>query len=79
VTTEAGLSGEDGREIECPGAQIQVPAVGPLLPADTADGVAPPALVEPQADDPVQAIVGGRDGGEHGPHVGALCRTAMNG
>ena len=39
----------------------------------------PPAPIEAQADDPVEAVVGRRDGGENVADVGSLLRPASDG
>ena len=71
---EAGRDGQRGGEVERSGAQIEVPAVGPALPAERVNGRRAPAPVDVEAEQVVEQIVARRDGGEHPPHVAALRR-----
>jgi acyl transferase domain-containing protein len=46
---------------------------------EPAHGDAAPALIEPEADDAVEAVVGGGNGGKNRADIGPLLRTARDG
>ncbi len=73
---EAGLAGEDRREVEGPGAEVEVDSIRRPLPPESPHGVPAPAEIQPQAQNPIQPIVRRGDGGEHLADVGALLRPA---
>ena len=65
-------------EIEGPGAEIEVDPPGCPFPAEPGIRLPTPPPVEVQADDLVEEVVAGRDGGEHPPDVGPLLRAALD-
>src|SRR5688572_3608075 len=75
---ESRLPRQGRREVEGAGAEVEIRPLRSALPVEPLDGLAPPPEVEPHADDPVEPVVGGRDGGEHGPHIGPLRGTVRN-
>jgi hypothetical protein len=75
-SAETWASGQGGREIEGPRAEVEINSSGSSFPAQQRHGVAPPALIEPKADDAVEAIVGGGYGGKNRADIGPLFRTA---
>ena len=75
TTTESGTLREGGGEIERARTEVEIRPLGCALPVEPVHGGTPPAQVEPEAHDSVQAVVGRGDGGEELPHVRPLLRT----
>ena len=78
-TPEPASAGEHGAEVEGAGAQIQIHSLRRSLPPQSPHRVAPPPLIQPQADDAVEPVVRGRDGREHVADVSPLLGPAGNG
>ena len=76
---KSGPPGQRGREVERAGAEVEVDSVRLPLPPQPPHRVSPPALIEAEADDAVEAVVGGRDGGEDVADVGPLLGPARDG
>ncbi len=72
---EPGRAGERRREIERAGAEIEIGAVGSLLPREPSHCGAAPGAVHIEAQEMVQQVVARRDRGEHAAYVRPLGRS----
>ena len=77
--TKSGPSRQCGREIEGTSAEVEIDSFRHPFPIQSSDRISSPALIEAQADDVVQAVVGGSDGGEDLADVGPFLRPASDG
>jgi hypothetical protein len=73
---ETGRAAQRGRQVEGAGAEVEVDSSGQTLPPELCHGLPPPALIEPEADDAIEAVVGGSDCTEDIADIGPLLRTA---
>src|SRR4051812_43405506 len=73
---KSGRPGKGRPEVQRAGAEVEIDSLRSPLPPQQLYCPAAPALIEVEADDPVEPIVGGSDGGEHRADVRPLFRTA---
>src|SRR5947207_7256350 len=74
-TAEIVGAGDSSREIERAGAEIEIRAVGSLLPREPSHRGAAPGAVHIEAQEMVQQVVARRDRGEHAAYVRPLGRS----